>query len=84
MFPSSTASETLDREFLTCRARLIDLAAALDRIDRGEGSPEENPRWGQLRRALERLATGEGSRAKAIQMIFSLPYDSDWRREATV
>ena len=36
--------EALDREFLSFRAKLIDLAAALDRIDRSKGTPDEDPR----------------------------------------
>ena len=33
-----SAGQTLDREFLAIRARLIDVAAALDRIDRAKGA----------------------------------------------
>lgn len=76
---SVPASQTLDREFLTLRARLIDLAAGFDRIGRGEGSLNEDPRWMQLRRAVDVLASQESSRAERMQMHFSLPYDPAWR-----
>ncbi|NLE37443.1 MAG: hypothetical protein GX621_05395 [Pirellulaceae bacterium] len=68
-----TAAEMLDREFLTFRAKLVDLAAALDRIDRAEGSVEADPRCGQLRRGLELLASPGDRRAERMQMVFSLP-----------
>jgi len=76
---SRSAKETLDREFLSFRAKLIDLAAALDRMERGEGTAEEDPRWEQLQRAIELLASGEPDRAGRMQMLFSLPYDPQWR-----
>ena len=38
-----TAIDTLDREFLTARAKLIELAAAFDRLDRAEGSVATTP-----------------------------------------
>ena len=34
------APEVLNREFPEIRARLLQLAAALDRMDRADGSPE--------------------------------------------
>jgi hypothetical protein len=76
---SRSATETLDREFLTMRSKLIELAAALDRIDRGQGSPDEDPRWEPLHRAIALLASPEGGRAERIEMLFSLPYDPRWR-----
>lgn len=75
------AQERFDREFLGIRWRLIDLAATLDRIDRGAGQLGTTPRREQIRRSLEVLL-GEGpDRAAEIQRIFSLPYQENWRKE---
>jgi hypothetical protein len=74
-----TATEVLDREFLEVRARLIDVAAALDRIDRAEGSVKNDPRLDQIRRAVEVLAGDTPGRAERVQSLFSLPYQEDWR-----
>jgi len=74
-----SAAQTFDREFLTIRARLIDVAATLDRIHRAEGSPEDDPRWPRLRQAMELLAAPAGPWTEPIQMLFSLPYDPDWQ-----
>jgi len=74
-----SACQPLQREFLGLRARLIELAAGLDRIRRGEGSAEDDPRWTQLQRAIERLGWHEAGLAEQMQMLFSLPYDPDWR-----
>ncbi len=48
------ASEVIDREFLGVRARLIDVAATLDRIDRAEGSAAD-PRLDRIRQSLQIL-----------------------------
>ncbi len=73
------ASEVLDREWLSIRARLIEVAAALDRIDRAEGSVVADPRLGQIGESLAVLANGRENRAEQLQMAFSLPYDPQWR-----
>lgn len=75
-----TALEVLNREFLEIRCKILDLAAALDRLDRAEGSVEEDPRMTALRAALDVLTEREPERAERVQMIFSRPYDLDWQR----
>lgn len=78
------ASEVLDREFLDVRKRLIDLAATLDRIDRAEGAPSDDPRLDNIRRSLEILSGDTPDRAEQIQLLFSLPYEDGWRKEYNV
>ena len=70
------AQKALDLEFLGARCRLIDLAAALDRIDRAAGGVAGDPRLTQIRRSLEILADDSSDRAERIQLEFSLPYES--------
>lgn len=72
------AAEVLDREFLTMRSRVLDLAASLDRVDRA-GSAADDPRWSKLRSAIEVLLAPTPGRAERVQLLFSLPYDEDWR-----
>jgi hypothetical protein len=74
----TSAAAVLDREFLAIRAKLIEIAAALDRVDRGEGSVADDARLDQIRRSLEILAGSHPNRAERIQMLFSLPYDEHW------
>jgi len=76
---SLPAATVLDREFLAVRARLIDLAAALDRIDRAEGDLDGDPRPANIRRSLEVLAGDATDRAQRVQIIFSLPYNENWQ-----
>ena len=65
------------------RARILELAAALDRIDRAAEGPTHPPdrRLAQIRSALETLVVPEPDRAETIQRIFSLNYDPNWLAE---
>ncbi|GAH54253.1 unnamed protein product [marine sediment metagenome] len=72
------AAEVLDGEFLGIRARLIDVAAASDRIDRAEGSVADDPRLDDIRRSLQILAGEAPDRAEKLQLLFSLPYQENW------
>ena len=73
------APEVLQREFLEIRARLLQVAASLDRLDRAEGSVAGDPRLAQIHDALAILADGEPDRAERIQLLFSRTYDSHWQ-----
>ena len=77
--PAPTA---LDAYFLDARCRLLDIAAFLDRIDRGESGPSvaTDPRLTKIQRALAVLMEQPSQRAEAIQQIFSLDYDPTWER----
>jgi hypothetical protein len=79
MSTTSNATEGLNREYLGIRARLIEVAAALDRIDRASGSTAGDPRMDQIRRSLAILSGQQSDRTEQIQMLFSLPYESDWK-----
>lgn len=73
------APEVLDREFLEVRARLLQVAAALDRLDRAAGDVSSDPRLEKVRRAIALLESPQGGRAERLQLLFSRPYESDWR-----
>ncbi len=76
------AAQALDRYFLEARSKLLDLAAILDRIDRGQGAAdiETDPRLEKIRQALEVLHDKSAGRAERVQQIFSLHYDPTWER----
>jgi hypothetical protein len=79
------AAQTLERCFLEIRSRLLDLAAALDRIDRGAGREDlaEDTRMRAIQLALKVLARSQPDRAEQIQHLFSLEYDPQWIRPIT-
>ena len=59
-----TAPEVLNREFLEIRCKILDLAAALDRLERADGSVEEDPRMARLREALTAVLEQSSDRAE--------------------
>ncbi len=79
MHHALTAAQILDREFFTIRGKLLEVAAALDRIERGEGSAANDPRMEKIRETLAILGQGP-NRAEQLQLIFSLPYEPAWRK----
>jgi hypothetical protein len=74
-----SAPETLNREFLEIRCKILELAAAFDRLDRTEGSVSHDPRLAKLHEALKTLLEQTSDRAEQVQMIFSRDYDKDWQ-----
>ncbi len=80
-----TAKQILDREFLEMRAKILELAASFDRIDRadkaGDSSVDADPRSVRLARGLELLQSDEPNRAERVQMLFSLVYSESWRED---
>jgi hypothetical protein len=75
------SSEVLNREFLEIRAWLLQVGAALDRMDRGAGSVADDPRRRSIDDALRLLLAPGADRAEQIQLLFSLQYDPNWKRE---
>ena len=69
----------IEQEFLPLRAKLLELGAALDRLDRAGALGGREPRAGKIRVAIETLLAGGSDRAEEIQLVFSRPYEDDWR-----
>ncbi|MFL5330751.1 MAG: hypothetical protein ACJ8C4_17770 [Gemmataceae bacterium] len=63
------AAKALDSYYLDARARLLDLAAIFDRIDRG--GQVADPRLDRLRSGLQILADKDRHRAARVQELFS-------------
>lgn len=73
------ALATLEREFLIIRAKILEIAASLDRLDRADGDVQDDPRLGQIRSGIQTLLSDDEGRAEAVQQAFSLTYGEDWR-----
>lgn len=74
-----TQAEVMNRDFLETRAKILELAASLDRLDRAERAGGNEQRRAMLREGLEALLKENPGRAEAVQRIFSLEYDPEWR-----
>ena len=71
--------EILDREFLELRARLLEIAASFDRLQRSDGEPDVREQL--IARGLEILSDSDPEKAERIQLLFSREYSPDWRTE---
>jgi hypothetical protein len=70
----------IEQEFLPLRAKLLEIGAALDRLER-EGVAAGEPRLAKIRAAIEALLEGGDDRAEQIQLVFSRPYEDEWREK---
>ncbi len=77
-----TAEQVLDRYFLEMRCKVLDVAAALDRIERAAGGAAvlQDPRVDRLKKATQVLFDARPDRAQRVLMIFSDEYEPAWPR----
>ena len=73
------SAPVLEQEFLPLRAKLLEIGAALDRLDRAGALGGREPRVSKIRAGIEALLASGGDRAEQIQLVFSRPYEDDWR-----
>jgi hypothetical protein len=66
-----TRQQILDLYFLEARSKLIEIAAFLDRLDRGNGEPDFRLEAFQL--ALRELNANAGDRARRVLLALSDP-----------
>ena len=72
----------LEQQFLEIRCKILDLAAQLDRLQRG-GDLEAikgDPKWAKIQKGIALLATDQPAKAQLVQELFSLHYDPDWKK----
>ena len=75
------ASQILDREFLEVRAKILEIAASLDRMDRAEGDLTGHPNRQLLGRGIDLLASKDVDRAEQGQLLFSREDVDGWQDE---
>ena len=74
-------NDVFEQEFLPIRAKVLEVAASLDRLDRASGSLKSEAKREQIYAAIEALLRPEQDRAEQVQLIFSRPFDGDWRQK---
>jgi hypothetical protein len=77
------APQILERHFLEVRCGLLDMAAALDRMERASGfaDVQNDARLEKIRRGLKILASPGTDRAEQIQLLFSDEYEAGWKKD---
>ena len=66
-----TRQQVLDLYFMEARAKVIDIAAFLDRVERASGAADF--RFDALRKTLSELSNGDGDCAKRVLLTLSDP-----------
>jgi hypothetical protein len=80
---TQSAQEILEQNFLQMRCLILDLAAALDRIDRAEGSEtiENHQQMKLLQGGIDLLKENGPGRAAQVQLHFSDQYEDGWNAQ---
>jgi hypothetical protein len=79
MAQSRTKQLVLEADFLALRAKILEVAAGLDRFDRADGATPNDPRRQRLDDAIRLLLENEPDRAERVQLHFSRAFDQNWR-----
>lgn len=80
--PSARTKEAvLEQEFLPLRAKILEIAAGLDRLDRAAGTLAADERRRRIREAIGLLLADSSDRAERVQLLFSREFDKNWRSE---
>lgn len=75
------ATDVLDREFLEIRAKILELASSLDRLERGDGTVADDARMHLIQDGFRILQEKEEGRAERVQLLFSQPFEIEWRKQ---
>jgi hypothetical protein len=84
MLGERTRDAVLEQEFLPLRAKILEIAAGLDRLDRATAAGDDGGRRERLEKAIQLLLSDEPTRAARVQLLFSRDYDEDWRTQFEV
>jgi hypothetical protein len=82
---SNKAVDIFELTFLQTRAKILEVAAALDRLDRADESEavSADSRMAQIRQAINVIQNENTNRAEQIQLLFSDSYDENWVHPGT-
>lgn len=77
------AEQVIEQEFLQVRAKILEIAAFLDRLESDGAksvSRANEERLKLLRAGCELLLDPEPDKAARVQLHFSRKFDDDWRK----
>jgi hypothetical protein len=74
----------IEQEFLPLRAKLLEIAAALDRLERAGVAASNESRMAKIRAAIKVLLDDGEDRAEQIQLVFSRIYEDDWKEKLQI
>jgi hypothetical protein len=79
------AGQVIDQEFLQIRAKILEVAAFLDRLAAaGEIGPAHVDKLQLLKSAVDLLQDDQANKAARVQLHFSRHFDPHWRQKLEV
>ncbi len=79
-----TAEQVVADEFLIARAKILELAATLDRIERSSGDIADSKQMNLLAQGMHILCDEEVDKAKRVQLLMSRHYDPQWQNTMSI
>jgi hypothetical protein len=83
-YQTRTADKILSEEYLVARAKILELAATLDRLAHAPGEVDSLPQKKLLDQAMRILIDSDGDKARRVQLLLSRQYEPDWRTKLDV
>lgn len=74
-----SAAQIVADEFMIARAKIVELAATLDRIERASGNVDDSKNMQLLVQGMHILIDDEVEKAKRVQLLMSRTYDPNWQ-----
>jgi len=74
-----SATQIVADEFMIARAKIIELAATLDRIERASGSVDDSKNMQLLIQGMHILIDDQVEKAKRVQLLMSRDYEPNWQ-----
>lgn len=79
-----SAEQIVADDFMIARARIVELAATLDRIERATGAVEDSKNMQLLMQGMQVLCDDEVEKAKRVQLLMSRLYDPQWQSQMSI
>ena len=79
-----TAQQIVAEDFMIARARIVELAATLDRIERATGDVDDSKNMQLLMQGMHILCDDEVEKAKRVQLLMSRQYDPQWQAQMSI
>ncbi len=79
-----SAEQIVADDFMIARARIVELAATLDRIERATGDVEDSKNMQLLMQGMQVLCDDEVEKAKRVQLLMSRQYDPQWQSQMSI
>ena len=79
-----SAERIVSDEFMIARAKIVELAATLDRIERANGQVDDSKQMQLLANGMQILCDDEVEKTKRVQLLMSRQYDPQWQSQMSV